>query len=440
MATTTSRHIGSSMRWVTLPTELPTWRAAPGPPLPRPAATRRRARRRARRSVCCSAANDLLTGDPERRVELMPDLIDALVAEGDMDRARAAHDQAIELSRALGDVTGELRADLAWGMTEPRREDPGWQERTFALIERAVDHFAKTDDQVSMAEALLLKGLALAPHDQTAAIDALKEAQAFADRSGDERIQVEVWDELGGAMLFGPTPYSEILEFTRREVEWARDHGIAFSVADGRLGEAYSLAALGQFDSALSVLHELIDFFAQLPGRVSQHGECYTLAGRIERDRGNPAAAATLYRKAMDVFEHSGHRRWWRNAAPGVAHAYLDMGRPDDARKVLDEIAANDEAHDGPPRAFRLEAEGRYLAATGDPHAGVDLCRRAVNAVANTGALFYEGRARETLAGLLAAAGESAAARDEFERARALYARKGFLPGVARVDRKLVAR
>jgi len=227
-------------------------------------------------------------------------------------------------------------------MTEPRRDDLGWQERTFALIERAVDHFARTDDHVSMAEALLLKGLALAPHDQNAAIDALKEAQRFAQQSGDERIQVEVWDELGGAMLFGPTPYDETLVFTRREVEWAREHGIAFSVADGRLGEAYSLAALGRFDGALSVLHELMDLFAQLPGLVSQHGECYTLAGRIERDRGNPAAAVRLYGKAMDLFEQSGHRRWWRNAAPGVAHAYLDMGRTDEARQILDGIAAHD--------------------------------------------------------------------------------------------------
>jgi tetratricopeptide (TPR) repeat protein len=113
------------------------------------------------------------------------------------------------------------------------------------------------------------------------------------------------------------------------------------------------------------------------------------------------------------------------------------MVRLDDARKVLDEIAANDEAHDGPPRAFRLEAEGRYLAATGDPRAGVDLCRRAVDAVAETGALFYEGRARETLAELLAKAGEQTAAREEFERALALYSTKGFLPGVVRMDRKL---
>ena len=154
--------------------------------------------------------------------------------------------------------------------------------------------------------------------DLPGAIEALKQAQVHASKTSDERIQVEVWDELGGAMLFGPTPYPDLLEFMRREIEWARERGIAFSVADGRLGEAYSLAALGEFESALALLEELIAFFATLPGRVPQHGECYTLAGRIERDRGNPEAAISLYRRAMDKFDESGHRRWWRNAAPGV--------------------------------------------------------------------------------------------------------------------------
>ena len=84
-------------------------------------------------------------------------------------------------------------------------------------------------------------------------------------RTEDERIQVEVWDELGGAMIFGPTPYQEILELTRGEVDWAHEHGIAFAAADGRLGEAYAVAALGEADAALAVLRELIEFLRPTP-------------------------------------------------------------------------------------------------------------------------------------------------------------------------------
>ena len=302
------------------------------------------------------------------------------------------------------------------------------------VVDRALNHFSRIDDHASMAQALLIKGLSLAPRDQVGAIEMLKRAHAEAQMTDDERIQVDVWDELGGAMLFGPTTYSETLEFTRGEVEWARERGIAFAVADGRLGEAYSLAALADYDAALSVLDELTTFFAQLPGRVSQHGECYTLAARIERDRGNPEAAAALYRQAMEVFEQSGHRRWWRNAAPGVVHALLDMDRLDEAREMLEEIAVQDDVTDGAQGAFRVDAEARYLARTGDVAKGVELARRAVDAVADTGAPFYEGRAREILAEILASAGDEETAADEFAIARSLYAAKGYLPGVARID------
>jgi tetratricopeptide (TPR) repeat protein len=318
--------------------------------------------------------------------------------------------------------------------TDPSRDATGWQEAAFVLVERAVDHFTRIGDHANVADALLVKAWGLAPRDHFAAIATLKEAQRQAIESGSERMQVEIWDELGGTMLFGPTPYPETLDFVRKEIAWAREHGIAFTVADGRLGEAYSLAALARFDEARALLDELIDFFAQLPGQVSQHGECYTLAGRVERDRDNPAESALLYRRAMELFERAGRRRWWRNAAPGLAHALLDMDRVDEAKSVLDQIKAHSQSTEGRPGAFRLEAEARYMVRTGDPNGGLATARDAVAAVANTGAIQYEGRARETLAGLLAATGDSGQARTEYALARALYERKGYLPGISRID------
>ena len=321
-----------------------------------------------------SRASDLLSADQRTRVTMLPYLIDALVEEADLEAANSVHSEAVALARTVGDETSELRAELSWAVTKPRRDATGWQEAALVLIERAIDHFTPLNDHASIAQALMLKGLALSPRDQVAAIDMFKQAHIHAQQTDDERIQVEIWDELGGAMLFGPAPYSETLEFTRGEVEWARERGIAFAVADGRLGEAYSLAALAEFDAALSVLDELIEFFAQLPGGVSQHGECYTLAGRIERDRGNPEAAAILYRRAMEIFEQSGHRRWWRNAAPGVVHALLDLDRVDEAKGVLDEIAARDEGSDQRPGAFRSGRGGALPRQDGRGRPGSGVC------------------------------------------------------------------
>jgi class 3 adenylate cyclase/tetratricopeptide (TPR) repeat protein len=396
------------------------------------------ARKQSSRAVdLLNRANELLKVDRGRRVTVLPDLIDALVEQPDIDAAAAVLKEAVALARSLADETSELRAELAWAVTEPRRDAIGWQERTLVMVERALDRFGREGDHASMAQALLIKGLATSPRDQEDAILTLKKAQAEAQLSDDERIQVDVWDELGGAMIFGPTPYSETLEFTRREVDWAREHGIAFAIADGRLGEAYSLAAMAEYDAALTVLHELIEFFAQLPGGVSQHGESYTLAGRIERDRGNPGAAAAYYRRAMAIFEQGGQRRWWRNAAPGVVHALLDLDRVEEAKAVLDEIASRDDVANDGEGAFRLDAEARFAARIGNVTGGLELARRAVDVVANTGAPFYEGRARETLADLLASAGDAAGAERELDLAKSLYLAKGYLPGVVRIESRL---
>jgi class 3 adenylate cyclase/tetratricopeptide (TPR) repeat protein len=380
-------------------------------------------------------AADLLSNAPAQRLAVLAQLIDALVAVPDIDGARAVRDEAASLATALGDETSALRAELAWTIVEQRVDMPGWQDRTMSIVDRAIDRFTAARDEGAIAQALVLKALAIAQDDQPGAIATLKSAHEHALRSGDERIQVEAWDELGGAMIFGPTPFAEVLEFVRGEVAWAREHGVAFTVADGRLGEAYATAALGRFDEAVAILHELIEFFAGLPGKVSQHGECYTLAGRIERDRNDSKAALANYQQAMEIFEGSGHRRWWRNAAPGAAHALLDLGRDDEARAILDAMPERDGSTDIRPGAFQLEAEARYAARTGDARRGLEFADRAVGAVADTGALFYEGRARETRAELLTAAGDIDAARSEYARARDAYERKGYLPGVARIDR-----
>ena len=384
-------------------------------------------------------ADELLSLDPAVRVTVMPDLIDAFVAASDLDRADATHHLAISLARELEDEHSELRAEIAWGTTWPMRDAVGWQEDAFPVLDRAIHYFARIGDESGLAQALLLKGVGLAPYDQVQAIETMKRAAIHAERADDVRMQVEVWDELGGAMLFGPTPYSELIVFVRAEVAWATQRGIPFSIADGQLGEVYALAATNEAEAALARLDELKQFFSQLPGRVSQYGECYTIAGRIERDRGEPAKGLDNYRRAMELFDHSAHRRWWRNAAAGAAHALLDLGRIDEARHVVDGIAERDETHDGSPGAFRLEAEARYMAAIGDLEAATKFARRAVAAVADTGALFAEAHARETLAAILAAAGDPSATA-EFEHAREIYSRKGYLPGIDRIAAAIGAR
>ena len=67
------------------------------------------------------------------------------------------------------------------------------------------------------------RGIAeLAARDRGAQLVAVRRAREHAIASGDLRRQIDAWNEVGGAMLFGRTPLGEVLSFLEDELAWAR--------------------------------------------------------------------------------------------------------------------------------------------------------------------------------------------------------------------------
>jgi class 3 adenylate cyclase/tetratricopeptide (TPR) repeat protein len=390
------------------------------------------ARRESRRAInLLRRAEELLRGNTEEWLETVPTLISALVALPDTEAADRLHDQAMATAREHGDQTAELRAEIAWALSGYAMDVAGWQEMATALADRAVIHFETLGAYSDIVDALIVKAYAQTITSASAAIDTLKEARRYAERINDDAAQIIIWDELGGTMLLGDTPYSEAAGFVAEEIRWAKERGFPFSEADAKLSLAYIQAGRGEFDAARQTLAPIRDLFAALAARVTHYGESFMLGGQIERDDGKPAAAEAMYRRAIQAFEQN--QPWRRNATISLAVTLLDQRRLDEARAVLDGLLA--EEHTDMPRleAQRLEAEARYRAAVGDVSGGVELARRAVELMDPTDDLVYSARGHETLANLLLAAGDRDAARIEFERARKLFARKGYVPGVQRV-------
>jgi ATP/maltotriose-dependent transcriptional regulator MalT len=271
----------------------------------------------------------------------------------------------------------------------------------------------------------------------TGAIETLQRAEIHAERAGDERAQIQVWDELGGSMLGGPTPYDEVLPFVEREVAWAREHGIAFTEADGMLGLAYCRGASGDLDGARATLAGVRELFARLPGFVPQLGECDTLGGFLELDSGNPAAAEPLYRRAMDSFEQAGHRRWWRTAAVGLVHTLIALERADEAATLLEWIESQEFTTSVRADAAQVEARARLIAAQGDLPRALETAREAASLIQSSDSPHSEARAMELIASLMAAGGDATGAEAEYRQAHALYAAKGYKPGETRTKAKL---
>jgi class 3 adenylate cyclase/tetratricopeptide (TPR) repeat protein len=246
---------------------------------------------------------ELLLVDPKRRLSVLPDLMLALIALPDLDGAQATYESAVADARRLGDTSVELYLQLAHADLDRVRDLPGWPERSLALTETAISFFEARGDSFALALAYFIRAKAMLTRDIAECISLMKQAQLYAERTDHELIQAALWDELGGAMLVGPTPYSEIISHLRREQEWARARGSAFAEADALLGEVYGLIAAADWTAARAAVQHVKDLFASLPGVVTQHGESYVLAGQLELDAGNPAAAEHEFRRAMELFE-----------------------------------------------------------------------------------------------------------------------------------------
>ena len=394
------------------------------------------ARRESRRAIdLLRRADALLRADTGAWLVAVPTLISALVALPDSEAADSLHDEAVAVARERADETAELRAEIAWALSGYAMDVPAWQESAMALADRALRHFAQLGADSDMVAALIVRAYAETITSASAAITTLKEARRYAERVNDDAAQIIIWDELGGTMLLGDTPFSEAAEFVAEEMRWASERGFPFSEADARLSLAYIQAGRGEFDAARQSLAAIRDLFAALAARVSHYGESFMLGGQIERDDGKPAAAEEMYRRAVAAFEQN--LPWRRNATIALALTLLDQRRLAEARVVLDGLVA--EAHTDMPRleAQRLDAEARYRAAIGDAAGGIELARRAVALMDPTNDLVYSGRGHETLASLLVAAGEVDAARRELDVARELFTRKGYVPGESRVGEQL---
>jgi class 3 adenylate cyclase/tetratricopeptide (TPR) repeat protein len=382
-------------------------------------------------------ARELLHNELEGEIGVLVDLIQAYGELADWEQAANVHNAALHSARSVGDVSAELRADLAWAPLQARRGDSHWLERSPDIADRAVEHFARVGSEADLASALLLKANNVGTANISESIELQRQAQAHAENAGDERMQIELWDELGGAMIFGPTPYHEIRDFAQREIAWARQRGIAFTEADGLLGEAYCLVATGDFKAARGQIADVRALFAQLPGFVSQLGESDTLAAAIEIEAGDLVAAESFYRRGLEVLERGKHALWWRSTAIGLSDLLVDLDRYDEAVALLDDVERRGLVSGPRPRSRYLQARAKLEMARGEVELALSLAREAVDALAGVSAVQNEARAREVLGDLLQEAGEAAAATAELTRAHELYRAKGYLPGERRLATKL---
>ena len=317
----------------------------------------RAGRRALDRDECAAAASlleraaRLLAVDPPERAALLTDLGRALRGRGALDAADEALAEAIEYARRHHDEPPELRAAIERARLAYMR-GPTDPEAMRVIALRAIAVFEPLGSDVDLADAWQVIGIAeLAARDRGAQLEALQRGRVHAVASGDTRRQIESWNELGGAMLFGRTPVDETLAFLDEELVWARERGLAAVEADALLGGPYLYSRLGRFEEARDQLERSKVICREL-GIAYGLAEAHMAGAEMEMLAGDAEAAERELRDAIRVASEMGASYYVGLYRTRIAHVLVVQGRDEDASPSSSSRGTSSGRHrSGRPRA-----------------------------------------------------------------------------------------
>jgi class 3 adenylate cyclase/tetratricopeptide (TPR) repeat protein len=384
-------------------------------------------------SALLERACRLLAVEPAERLALLTSLGRALRGTGALQAATAVLEEAIEEGRRKGDEPTELRAEMEHARVAfmLARTEP---EALRAVARRAIEVFEEMGSDVDLADAWQLVGLAeLESRDREAQLVALRRGREHAIASGDIRRQIESWNEVGGAMIFGRTPIEVAQAFVDEELEWARERGLAAVEADALLGGPYIYARLGRFDEARDRLERSKAICREL-GIAYGLAEAHMAGSEMEMLAGDAPAAERELRDAIRVATDMGASRYVALYRTRLAHVLLAQGRDEEA---LIELGLAREVYESGPKW--KAARALVLAHGGETAEAVAVLREAVDSIAGYGDVTAHAEILTDFAEVLRADGDVAGAKAALSEAIALHDAKGNLVHADHCRRLLVA-
>jgi class 3 adenylate cyclase/tetratricopeptide (TPR) repeat protein len=379
---------------------------------------------------------ELLPEVSRERLELLPDLGEALMEIGEFTEAQRRLDDAVTGATELGDETLEADAILtrllvahhtlddldAW-RTEVQRE----AERLIPLLEH---------DSASAVRAKAWRMVAFVHgvvcHWQETA-DALERAISAARLAEDARQVARLSSSYVMALSEGPTPIPVAIE--------RAEEVLAYGLVD-RQAEAVALLTLaplhamsGDFERAREIATQGGDLLREL-GAVVIAARTSDVLSRIELMAGDAEAAEAKLRADFEVLTEMDERYVRPNIAALLAKALFELGRADEAEayaRIAAEIADEDDVE---AQALLRSVRARVLAARGQAEEAHALALEVIQLVRETDSPVLRADSLLDVSEALEDSPEERIA--ALEEARSLYEQKRHLVGMARVEAELV--
>jgi class 3 adenylate cyclase/tetratricopeptide (TPR) repeat protein len=364
----------------------------------------------------------LLPGGDPVRVELLPEVGEALLQVGRFQDAERSLEEAIARSRTLGLSSVEAHAALVRLLVRLRSgHADGWKDEAAVTVAEAMAVFESAGDHAGLAKSwrLLAWIHGTACHFGRAA-DASERALEHARIAGDLRQERLAATAYAAAAALGPTPVDEAIE---------RFDTIMGEIAGDRHAEAILLALRGSLDAmrgdfdrarqlvsrARAMLEEL-----DLPVRVAY----VTIESwRVEMLAGDVTRAEGELRHGYDILSSMGEKYLLSTVAGLLAQTMYVLGRHDEVERLgreARELAADDDID---TQALWRCVQGKVLARSGMLVEGERLVREALEILAETDAIVFRYGALVDLVEVQRLAGVDAAA--TLEAARDLAEAKG---------------
>ena len=368
-------------------------------------------------------ATKLLPEDDQQRLELLPDLGEALTDLGEFARAEELLTEGIATATAVGDARLRAQARLVLLLVKFFADPEGWSEQVLEEATSSIAVFEELADHAGLAKAWRLTA---SVHGRACRFaeeaEAGRRAMEYARLAGDRRQEMRSASAFAISALYGRTPAPEAIEACEELVERVSGDRRAEGLIRSVLAPLYAMR--GDFDVARASYRRARALLDDLGENVLAASVSYE-SHAVELLAGDPAAAEAELRRDYDVLEMMGEKFLSSGMAALLAQAIYLQGRREEAYS-LSEIAEAAAADDDPQsQAGWRCVRAKLLADAGRHEEAAGLLGEAVSLLDRTDALTYQADARLDQAHVLMRAGAVDASRAALEEALRLYELKG---------------
>jgi class 3 adenylate cyclase/predicted ATPase len=366
------------------------------------------------------------------RLELFPDLGEALMDLGEFQEAERVLDEAAESAVLLNDANLLAEARLVRLLVRRYTTDPrGWTEGVERETAQAIPLFLATGDHSGLCRAWRLLVYVHATASRAAeAAAAASQVIEHAALAGDRRRQGLGATTYATASLYGSTPVTEAIAECVRIV----DQDLGDRQAEGLVlsALAYLYAMNGEAERARECHEHALAILEDL-GRTVLAAAAAVESWGVLMLAGEPAAAEARLRHDYDVLERMGEKLYLPTVAALLGQAIYAQGRYAEAGTLAKLARAQAPEDDVDAQALWRSLNAKVLAREGRIPEAERLARQAVEKLHGSDAVVMQADALTDLGEVLRLAGRMDEAHAALEEAVALYERKGNRVSAARV-------